>query len=139
MEIKSHFNHFNINVSDLQKSITFYKEALGLEPVGEIRPENGEYVIVYLSRPGENFRLELTWLRDHRGVYELGENESHLAMKIDNDFMEALEFHRSKGWVCLENIPKGYYFINDPDDYWIEILANNKKMAWEESSPLTDI
>ena len=44
------FDHFNFNVSDLDKSLAFYKEALGLEPVGERKTaEDGSFVIVYLG------------------------------------------------------------------------------------------
>lgn len=122
MEIKSHFNHVNFNVTDLNRSIDFYHKALGLEPVGEINHPDGAFRIIYLSRPGENFRLELTWLKDHPQPYELGENESHLAMSIDGDYEKIREYHRENGWICFENHEMGIYFINDPDDYWIEIL-----------------
>ena len=54
--------------------------------------------------------------------YELGENESHLCMRVAGDYDAVREYHRSRGWVCFENRDMGLYFINDPDDYWIEIL-----------------
>ena len=126
MEIKSHFDHVNFNVTDLSRSIEFYRKALGLEPVGEINHPDGAFKIVYLSRPGENFRLELTWLRDHEGAYDLGENESHLAMRVEGDYDEIREYHRSLGCICFENEEMGLYFIHDPDDYWIEILKMKK-------------
>ena len=68
------------------------------------------------------FRLELTWLRDHTGAYELGENESHLCMRVAGDYDAVREYHRALGCICYENHEMGLYFINDPDDYWIEIL-----------------
>lgn len=127
MDIKLHFDHFNINVTDIERSMEFYRKALGLEKVGEIVPESGEFKIVYLSDGSGTFRLELTWLRDHEGPYELGENESHLALRLDEDnFHEALGYHKSQGWVCFENPAMGIYFINDPDDYWIEIIPKRK-------------
>lgn len=44
------FDHFNFNVTDLDKSLAFYKEALGLEPTGKtIAPEDGSFVITYLG------------------------------------------------------------------------------------------
>lgn len=126
MEIKSHFNHVNFNVTDLDRSIAFYKEALGLEKTGEINHPDGEFKIIYLSRPGENFRLELTWLRDHPQPYNLGENETHLAMTVEGDYDAVREYHRSLGYICYENFEMGLYFIHDPDDYWIEILRDKK-------------
>ena len=126
MEIKSHFNHCNFNVTDLDRSIRFYKEALGLEKTGEINHPDGAFRIVYLSAPGENFRLELTWLRDHPQSYDLGENESHLAMTVDGDYEKIREYHREMGCICYENHEMGLYFIHDPDDYWIEILSADR-------------
>ena len=43
-----------------------------------------------------------------------------LMRRLDYDAVR--EYHRSRGWVCFENYDMGLYFINDPDDYWIEIL-----------------
>ena len=68
------------------------------------------------------FLLELTWLRDHTEAYELGENESHLCIRVEGDYDEVRRFHKEMGCVCFENEQMGLYFINDPDDYWIEIL-----------------
>ena len=76
------FNHFNFNVADLDKSLAFYKEALGLEPVGERKAAaDGSFIIVYLGDGKTDFRLELTWLRDHPQKYDLGECEFHLALR----------------------------------------------------------
>lgn len=122
MDYRFHFDHFNINVLDLDRSLAFYRNALGLEKVGEKRAADGSFIIVYLSSPGNDFRLELTWLRDHSSPYELGENESHLALRVDRDYDKVRELHRSMGVICFENPSMGIYFINDPDDYWIEIL-----------------
>ena len=57
-----------------------------------------------------------------RRAYELGENESHLCLRVEGDYDAVREYHRSRGWVCYENHDMGLYFINDPDDYWIEVL-----------------
>lgn len=119
------FDHFNINVSDLEKSLKFYKDALGLEKCGEKIAKDGSFIINFLASPldpEQHFRLELTWLRDHKGPYELGENESHLALRTTDDYDEVRERHREMGVICYENPDMGIYFIHDPDDYWIEIL-----------------
>ncbi|MDE5773238.1 MAG: VOC family protein [Muribaculaceae bacterium] len=122
MQIQAHFDHFNINVMDLETSIEFYKRNLGLSVVGEKYADDGSFILKYLSSPGNDFRLELTWLRDHKGPYELGENESHLALCVAGDYDKVREFHRTQGVICYENPVMGIYFIHDPDDYWIEIL-----------------
>ena len=51
------FNHFNFNVLDLDKSLAFYKEALGLEPVREKEASDGSFKLVYLAEgPGQALR-----------------------------------------------------------------------------------
>ena len=64
--------HANINVTDVDKSIAFYQEALGLHVVRDKRADDGRYVITFLSDEAEQFMLELTWLRDHPQKYDLG-------------------------------------------------------------------
>ena len=87
MEIKSRFDHFNINVTDLDRSIAFYDKALGLRETGRKEASDGGFTLVYLGDGQSPFRLELTWLRDHAAApYELGENESHLCMRVADDY-----------------------------------------------------
>lgn len=122
MEIKGRFDHFNINVTDLDKSIAFYKKALGLKEVKRKESGSGSFILVYLGDGITGFSLELTWLRDHPQKYELGENESHLCIRVEGDYDKIREFHREMGCLCYENHDMGLYFINDPDNYWIEVL-----------------
>lgn len=122
MKIESRFDHFNINVTDLERSLRFYREALGLEERSRKEAADGSFTLVYLEDGTSSFRLELTWLRDKQGAYELGDNESHLCMRVSGDYDAVRAFHRKMGCVCYENHDMGLYFISDPDDYWIEIL-----------------
>jgi lactoylglutathione lyase len=115
------FNHNNINVLDLQKSLTFYKEALGLKEVKRHEHPEGDFILVYLGDGSSHHTLELTWLRDRSEPYNLGENEFHLALTVD-DFEAAYTHHKQMGCICFENKEMGIYFINDPDNYWVEIL-----------------
>lgn len=123
--MKFKFNHNNINVYDLDKSVAFYKEALGLEEVRRKEPEHGEFILVYLGDGVGPHQLELTWLRDMDRPYNLGDNEIHLAFTVDN-FEAALEKHKKMGCVCFENPGMGIYFIEDPDGYWVEIVPEKK-------------
>lgn len=122
MEIKSRFDHFNINVLDLERSIAFYNKALGLKEHHRKEAKDGSFILVYLTDDQTGFLLELTWLRDRNEPYELGDNESHLCFRVAGDYDEARKFHKEMDCVCYENTDMGLYFINDPDDYWIEIL-----------------
>ena len=105
------FNHFNFNVLDLDRSIAFYGKALGLKEHHRKEATDGSFTLV-----------ELTWLRDRKEAYELGDNESHLCFRVAGDYDKVREYHRELGYICFENNEMGLYFINDPDDYWIEIL-----------------
>lgn len=122
MEIKAKFDHLNINVLDLQRSIAFYEKALGLKEHHRKEASDGSFILVYLADDQENFLLELTWLRDRQEAYELGDNESHLCFRVAGDYDAVRAYHKEMGCVCFENEAMGLYFINDPDDYWIEVL-----------------
>lgn len=122
MEIKARFDHFNINVLDLERSIAFYEKALGLHESHRKEAADGSFVLVYLADGVTGFLLELTWLRDRKEPYELGDNESHLCFRVSGDYDAVRRYHKEMGCVCFENEAMGLYFINDPDDYWIEIL-----------------
>lgn len=122
MEIKSKFDHYNFNVLDLKKSLEFYKKALGLTELRRKEAEDGSFILVYLTDKQTNFALELTWLRDWDKPYDLGDNETHLCVKVEGNYEEIHKYHMENGWVCFENEQMGLYFINDPDFHWIEIL-----------------
>ena len=113
-------DHVNINVVDIDVSLRFYREALGLKEVRRKTADDGSYVIVYLGDGITDFRLELTWLRKKEGPYNLGDNESHICFAVD-DFDSAYVHHKQLGIICYENVKMGVYFICDPDGYWQEI------------------
>lgn len=119
--MKFTFDHNNINVLDLEKSISFYKEALGFEVMRTKEASDGSFILKFLGDGITSHNLELTWLRDRTEAYNLGENEFHLAVRVD-DFDAAYEHHKKMGCICYENKVMGIYFIIDPDGYWTEIL-----------------
>ena len=113
--------HENYNVTDLERSLTFYDKALGLREVRRKTAEDGSFIIVYLADGESDFELELTWLRDHPQKYDIGEEEFHLAFRTD-DFEAAHALHEKMGCICYENPSMGIYFIQDPDGYWLEVI-----------------
>ena len=115
--------HENYNVLDLEKSLKFYEEALGLREIRRKEAEDGSFIIVYLGNDTTDFELELTWLRDWDRPYNLGDCEFHLAFRVD-DFEGAYELHKNMGCICYENKSMGIYFISDPDGYWLEIVPS---------------
>ena len=126
MDIKGRFDHYNINVLDLQRSIDFYDKALGLKEVKRKEAADGSFILVYVGDGQTGFTLELTWLRDWDRPYNMGDNEQHLCMRLEGNYNEIREYHKSMNCVCYENKDMGLYFINDPDGYWIEILPLKK-------------
>ena len=66
-------------------------------------------------------QLELTWMRDMDRPYNLGDNEFHLAFRVD-DYEAAHARHEKMGCICYENAKMGIYFVTDPDGYWLEVL-----------------
>jgi len=123
--MKFRFAHNNINVLDLQRSLAFYREALGLQEVKRIAPKDGAFIIVYLGDGVTGHKLELTWMRDRTTPYNLGDNEIHLALNVD-DYDAAHAHHAQMGCICYENPGMGIYFIADPDGYWVEVLPNGR-------------
>lgn len=120
--MKFTFAHNNINVVDLDKSIDFYKKAVGLEVMRTKTAEDGSFKLVFLGDGATEHQLELTWLRDlGKDHYDLGDNEFHLAFAVD-DMEAAHALHQEMGCIIFENHKMGIYFIVDPDGYWTEII-----------------
>ncbi len=119
------FIHNNINVFDLECSLIFYKEALGLTEIRRKEANDGSFIIVFLSDGNSQHQLELTWLRDRDKPYNLGDNEIHLAFRA-TDFDAAHQLHQQMNCICYENPVMGIYFIADPDGYWLEIVPVRK-------------
>lgn len=112
-------DHVNINVTDIGRSVKFYNDAFGLDEVRRITKDG--FTIVFLS-DGAGRLIELTWLKDKQGAYDLGDNESHICFSAD-DFEAAYKLHKEMGIVVYENKDMGVYFIEDPDGYWQEIKS----------------
>ena len=83
--MKFQFVHNNINVVNLEASLQFYTNALGLtEHHRKVHPD-GSFILVYLEDETSGHLLELTWLRDwEKDHYNLGDNEFHLAFEVDD-------------------------------------------------------
>ena len=113
------FAHNNINVLNLDRSLAFYRKALGLAEVKRL--EMPGFTLVYLGDGTGSHLLELTWLHERKEPYNLGDNEIHLAFFAD-DLEAAYALHKSMDCISFENKDMGLYFITDPDGYWSEIM-----------------
>ena len=119
--MKFTIDHFNINVLDLEKSLTFYNKALGLKEIIRSEAKDSSYIIVFLGDGSSDNKIELTWLKAMDRPYNLGDEEFHIAFKT-SDFDAAYKLHKEMDCICFENKAMGIYFINDPDGYWLEIV-----------------
>ena len=113
--------HNNFNVSDLDRSVKFYHDALGLEPVAAYNAPDGSFKLIFVGNAHSEHTIELTWFRDKKEPYDLGDNGVHLAFRTE-DFEGALKKHREMGCICLEKPEANLYYIQDPDGYWLEVL-----------------
>ena len=120
------FAHNGLYVLDLQRSIEFYRKALGLTPVRTMRPADQDAELVFLSDGQTPHELELACLAGRTAPYELGDNLLHLSMSVpDIDAAKAL--HESMGIIVRDPVGEPVYFIRDPDGYIIEIIPQAKE------------
>lgn len=115
------FAHNCVFVSDLERSLKFYKEALGLEPAGVIHPSDMEATLVFLSDGVSAHRLEIGYVPGRKEPYALGDNQVHTAFSVD-DMEAAHALHEKMGIICRDPETEPVYFIADPDGYQIEII-----------------
>ena len=117
------FDHTNFTVSDMDRSLKFYEDALGL--VEFARLETASYLFVYLGDPYRSDHvLELQQLKKRKTPYTHGDNLSHLAFMVD-DFQASYEKHKEMNCIFRQHKEAGLYWITDPDGYLIEIVPQN--------------
>lgn len=127
--MKYKLEHACIRVKNLEKSLSFYQKALGLQEVSRKDYPEWKFTLVYLSDDDGNFEIELTYNYDST-EYELGNGFSHFALIVD-DLEASQQDHKDKGYEVgeLKGLPGTqpmFYFITDPDGYQIEIIRATK-------------
>lgn len=120
--------HACLRVMNLEQSLAFYQEGLGLI-VTERRdyPEH-QFSLVYLAFEAGGYEIELTYNYDQQVPYEIGNGFSHLAIGVD-DLEASHDLHQKLGYETtpLKGLPgekPNYYFVTDPDGYKIEVIRN---------------
>lgn len=120
--------HRCLHVLDLERSLRFYEQALGMTEIRRMGPADGSWANVFIGSDACGFQLELTWNRGRTEPYDNGGRDSHLALTVpDLDAAHAL--HELMGCICHENEAMGLYFIEDPDGCWLEILPEKAEFA----------
>jgi len=125
----SSFLHTMLRVRDLDKSISFYSNLLGMKELRRRDVPEGRYTLVFLgyaSNAEGQAEIELTHNWDHDGPYELGDAFGHLAVGVP-DVAAACDHVRGGGRVTREAGPVKFgttviAFVEDPDGYKVELI-----------------
>ncbi|WKU20522.1 lactoylglutathione lyase [Advenella alkanexedens] len=126
--IQFSFDHVMLRVLDLEKSLAFYRDILGMKVLRHTDYESGRFTNVFLSfNENTESSLELTYNWDQKDPYEKGQAFGHLALMV-NDIHEAVDKLAHSG-VRIKTPPKKMNhgqriiaFVLDPDDYLIELI-----------------
>ncbi|MCY4130969.1 MAG: VOC family protein [Gammaproteobacteria bacterium] len=124
--------HTMVRVNDIDASLNFYCELLGLKELRRIDNEAGRFTLVFLSAPGdESAQVELTHNWDSETL-EGGRNFGHLAYQVENiyDTCQRLQ----DGGVTINRPPRDGYmaFVRSPDNISVEILQDGGPLAPQE-------
>lgn len=118
--------HTCLRVMNLEDSIKFYEEAIGLKETRRKDFPEHEFTLVFLSDESQSYEIELTYNYNPEKPYVIGNGFSHLAFGVD-DLEASHKKHEDMGYnvtklMGLPGNPPGYYFLNDPDGYEVEII-----------------
>lgn len=120
--------HTMVRVTDLNASLAFYCDALGLKLCSRKDYEQGKFTLVYLSAPNdESAQIELTYNWESE-TYTGGRNFGHLAYEVDNIY-EACEQLQKHG-VIINRPPRDGHmaFVRSPDNISIELLQKGNAL-----------
>lgn len=124
--------HTMVRVTDIEQSLKFYRDALGLEVLSKKEYPQGRYTLVFLAAPGDrDAQLELTHNWDPE-AYSGGRNFGHLAYAVD-DIYAACERLRQHG-VTINRPPRDgrMAFVRSPDNISIELLQRGSALQPRE-------
>lgn len=124
--------HTMVRVTDLDESIDFYCNKLGLVELRRKESKQGRFTLVFLAAPGdEDAQVELTWNWDPE-EYGEGRNFGHLAYAVDNIYATCQRL--VDAGVTINRPPRDGHmaFIRSPDNISIELLQNGPALALEE-------
>lgn len=124
--------HTMVRVNDIDKSLKFYCELLGLSELRRIDNEGGRFTLVFLAAPGdESAQVELTHNWDPEPL-EGGRNFGHLAYQVENiyDTCQRLQ----DGGITINRPPRDGYmaFVRSPDNISVEILQHGSPLPPQE-------
>ena len=121
--------HTMVRVADLEKSLRFYSDLLGLRELRRIENEGGRFTLVFLAAPGDDAaQIELTHNWDPE-AYGIGRAFGHLAYEVDDVY--ALCEKLRAGGVTINRPPRDgrMAFVRSPDNISIELLQKGGTLA----------
>lgn len=124
--------HTMVRVTDIDASLDFYCDGLGLVELSRKDSEQGRFTLVFLAAPGDdNAQIELTWNWDPEDYGE-GRNFGHIAYQVDDVY--ALCEHLQKKGVTINRPPRDgrMAFVRSPDNISIELLQRGDALPPEE-------
>ena len=126
--------HTMVRICNIQESLDFYCNKLGLKEIRRMENEKGKYTLIFLGAENSDERhalLELTYNWDNE-KYTGGRNFGHLAYSVKNIY-ETCDNLMKKG-VTINRPPRDGHmaFINSPDGISIELLQEGEALPIEE-------
>lgn len=124
--------HTMVRISDVEPSLHFYCDLLGLREIRRRDSENGRYTLIFLAAPGdEEAQIELTHNWD-REEYSGGRNFGHLAYEVDDIY--ALCQKLMDGGVTINRPPREgrMAFVRSPDGVSVELLQKGDPLPVQE-------
>jgi len=120
--------HTMVRVSDVEQSLAFYRDALGLQVLREYSSEQGRFTLIYLAAPDQpQVQLELTHNWDPE-TYTGGRNFGHVAYGVDNIYA-ACERLQQHGVTILRPPRDGRMaFVRSPDQISVELLQTGSPL-----------
>jgi lactoylglutathione lyase len=124
--------HTMVRVSDLDESLDFYCNKLGLEELRRHEVPAGRFTLIFLAAPGdESAQLELTWNWDPE-QYSGGRNFGHLAYAVDNIYARCQKL--MEAGVTISRPPRDGHmaFVRSPDGISVELLQSGNPLPPQE-------
>lgn len=124
--------HTMVRVSDLDTSLDFYCDKLGLRELRRYDSEQGRFTLVFLAAPGDDqAQVELTYNWDESG-YDGGRNFGHLAYQVEDIYLACKRL--MDGGVTINRPPRDgrMAFVRSPDGISVELLQRGEALAPRE-------
>ena len=115
--------HTMIRIKDINESLRFFCDGLGLKEIKRIESEKGRFTLLFLSAPNdENAQIELTYNWDWDDLGKGSRNFGHLAYRVNNIY-ETCQRLMDMGYTINRPTRDGHMaFVRSPDQISIEIL-----------------